>query len=96
MQTSGSIANEAAEFVFQRFVRPAWEGKPWSFENNLSVTSLEQASWSGRTLARIERRYTGAVQVSNLAPTVSGATVASVRCPIPTRWSSLSHERCGL
>lgn len=94
--TSGVITDTEAAFVYQRWILPAWEGKPW-FVNLPTPTTWEIGEWRGHGLSQIERAQTVAANNGpSVTTTINGATIAATRGPRPRIGMTPFPERFAL
>lgn len=83
----GAVSAGEEQFIYNRFVLPAWHGFPLG-NTPASVVSgnvapAELMLWDGLESTRCVRSAVSATNLSFVTPTVSGATVSATRCPRP-------------
>lgn len=74
-QTSGAIANVEADYVFERFVLPAWEGRSWERHTGRHLV-VQFGWWPGFENSPWWRTGTAQVVDPTAVPTFTGVTVS--------------------
>lgn len=73
--TSGVLADAEAEYVYQRFVLPAWEGRSWDLQRGRHVV-WQMGWWPGYAESPWWRTGTAQVVNPTASPTYTGVTVS--------------------
>lgn len=74
-QTSGAIANDEADYVYQRFVLPAWEGRSWQQQIGRHLV-VQFGWWPGFEGSPWWRTGTANAVDPTAVPTYTGVTVS--------------------